>query len=308
MHETTSQTIMSDSPTKGHAVLYLKQTHEQPKQDVLVHKAYNGPLESLGLAGDLDTKHLEEFVQIQPKQLAIENEISEVVEALQTSKPDAILHLKHSITQKSMEQVTDQSAKVSGTKALHRKKAKKQSNKQAVLIPEQPTESEQKWSETQLDLEEHKLTATLHLKQAPKEIQDSESAGTPTASKLATRQEQTDQQPFTGQLSELSRSDGHETQPWEGLVQPYHSGQSWQAVHKQNTEIVPISKPTATLHLKQPIHDVSSKVVKPEDVLESTGYGVLHFKKTNKQLKMSSEEYVGSLGSLTKAGSLDKQP
>uniref|UniRef100_A0A915ELF3 Uncharacterized protein n=1 Tax=Ditylenchus dipsaci TaxID=166011 RepID=A0A915ELF3_9BILA len=222
---------------------------KQLKQEgtVLSSEVYGSPLDSLSLEGGLDKQPLEEYVQSA-------EQVDLAVEDNKQLKPSATLYLKKASEKMTRqersehEQPVDSASKRLGV--LHLKKTKKQSNKQTALIPEQPTESEQKWSETQLDLEEHKLTATLHLKQAPKEIQDSESAGTPTASKLATRQEQTDQQPFTGQLSELSRSDGHETQPWEGLVQPYHSGQSWQVVSKQKSEIVPISKPTATSTLK----------------------------------------------------------
>uniref|UniRef100_A0A915EN81 Uncharacterized protein n=1 Tax=Ditylenchus dipsaci TaxID=166011 RepID=A0A915EN81_9BILA len=290
----------------GFGVIPRKKNKKQPKAEVPVlssstSEAYAGPVDSLALEGGLDKQPLEEYVQ-SPEQVDL------AVEDNKQLKPSATLYLKKELEEggesqaaittirlvtrqerSEHEQPVDSDSKRLGV--LHLKKTKKQSNKQTALIPEQPTESEQKWSETQLDLEEHKLTATLHLKQAPKEIQDSESAGTPTASKLATRQEQTDQQPFTGQLAKLSRLHGHETQPWEGLVQPYHSGQSWQVISKQNEAVKP----------------------KDKQVVEDTGFGVLHQKKNKKQSKrklqaLSSEAYVGHLESPELARGIENQP
>uniref|UniRef100_A0A915EK33 FERM domain-containing protein n=1 Tax=Ditylenchus dipsaci TaxID=166011 RepID=A0A915EK33_9BILA len=207
-----------------------------------------------------------------------------------SSKSSVILHLHSDVPVKEVQALGISGKKVgwrSGTG--HREELAKKTEEVAS-----PQPSKSKMGQ---EIVAHKPMAMLHLKSRTSselpEAADLASLPSVAAGKKGEKKEKhgvtLDTQPYTGQLSELSRLDGHETQPWEGPVQPYHSGQSWQAVNKQVVDItIPASKTVAVLHLRQPSQPTENK--------ESTTSSLTEVKKHVSRQMMGTQQYTGQLG------------
>uniref|UniRef100_A0A915EN77 Uncharacterized protein n=1 Tax=Ditylenchus dipsaci TaxID=166011 RepID=A0A915EN77_9BILA len=238
---------------KPSATLYLKQAAEDDNALVFEPQASNSK-------------------NIQGQESIEQDNIDEETGLAEKHKPYAVLHLKHQqpfVTEADIATEFSKEILASGIsgKKLGWRSGTGQREELAKKTEEvaSPQPSKSKMGQ---EIVAHKPVAMLHLKsQASSELPEAaDLASLPlvTAGKKGEKKEKhgvtLDTQPYTGQLSELSRLDGHQTQSCEGLVQPYHSGQSWQAVNKQEMDItIPASKTVAVLHLRQPSQPTENK-------------------------------------------------